>query len=198
MLAMHVLRVLPKCRTLPEIVDLEVVEGLVMPPEKTYRLEEIIARLGPSETDGRLKKALQTALASSYDRSEQTGIRVNPSRSWYAERRAVAEEICSFVAARKSVIFADEGHFREDVSDNSRLIPFLERDGQYWGRPLNSEVAIREVERLRDTGAEQIVFASTAFWWLDYYAELHKYLRSHYRCVQENDHVVVFELAHDA
>ena len=33
-----------------------------------------------------------------------------------------------------------------------------------------------------------------AFWWLEYYTGLHRYLRTWYRCLLENERVVVFDL----
>ncbi|MDP8922821.1 MAG: hypothetical protein M3O34_08090 [Chloroflexota bacterium] len=75
-----------------------------------------------------------------------------------------------------------------------RAIPFLERDGQYWGKPPDDATAIRELERLRQSGARFIVFGWPAFWWLDHYAEFHRHLRSRFRCLLENDRVVVFDL----
>ncbi len=197
MLRLHLAGALPKCKTLPKAIDLGAVERLVMSAERRYRLEDMIGRLGTSDTDLAIKRSLEKALAASDDRSVEGASELSGSRSWYAKRRAVVEEVSVFLKAHASVIFADDDHFRDDVSDNERLIPFLERNGQYWGRPPSSAVAIRELERLRDAGAERIVFASTAFWWLDYYSELRDYLRSHYRCVRENDDVIAFALETD-
>jgi hypothetical protein len=39
-----------------------------------------------------------------------------------------------------------------------------------------------------------IVFAWLAFWWLDHYPGLNRYLRSRYRCVVHNERVAVFDL----
>ena len=76
-----------------------------------------------------------------------------------------------------------------------RQIPFLERNGKYWGRPVDSAAAIQELERLRIEGANYIVFAWPAFWWLDYYSEFHRYLLARYPCNLENDRLVVFDLS---
>jgi hypothetical protein len=65
--------------------------------------------------------------------------------------------------------------------------------GQYGGPPPDDATAIRELERLRQSGASFIVFARPAFWWLDYHAAL-CHLRSAFRCVLENDRLVVFDL----
>lgn len=39
-----------------------------------------------------------------------------------------------------------------------------------------------------------IAFRWPAFWWIEYYCGLHRYLRSYFRCMLENDCVVVFDL----
>ncbi|HEX8249128.1 MAG TPA: hypothetical protein VF599_13205, partial [Pyrinomonadaceae bacterium] len=75
-----------------------------------------------------------------------------------------------------------------------RSLPFLEKEGKYWGPPPDDETAIIEMERLRQSGAAFIVFAWNAFWWFDYYKEFDKHLRSKYRCVLENERLVVFVL----
>ncbi len=80
------------------------------------------------------------------------------------------------------------------VFADRRGIPFLERDGQYWGRPADDETAIRELERLRQSGAGCIVFAWPAFWWLDHYSRLSDHLRTRYRCARENDRLIAFDL----
>lgn len=67
-------------------------------------------------------------------------------------------------------------------------------DGEGSGPPPNDEEAIRRLGDLRREGAHFIAFAWPAFWWLNYYAGLHQHLRSNFRCVVENDRLVVFDL----
>jgi hypothetical protein len=75
-----------------------------------------------------------------------------------------------------------------------RVVPFLEHEGLFWGKPEDDAVAIQELERLRTSGASFMVFAWPAFWWLDYYSGLHQHLRSNFRCVLENERLVIFDL----
>jgi hypothetical protein len=91
-------------------------------------------------------------------------------------------------------ILVDEEQMREYMPASYRAVPFLERDGVYWGPPPDDKTAIRELDRLKQSGAQFIVFAWMAFWWLHYYAGLNTYLRSHYPCLIENDRVVGFDL----
>ena len=115
--------------------------------------------------------------------------------TWWSRIYHVIQEVTSLIPPGDMFILVDEDQWEtsEDIAGRRRL-PFLERDGQYWGPPPDDETAIRELERLRQAGATFIVFGWPAFWWLDYYAGLHHHLRSEYRCVLENDRLVVFSL----
>jgi hypothetical protein len=81
-----------------------------------------------------------------------------------------------------------------EVTNGLRALPFPERNGVYWGEPPDDDTAIREFERLHQAGARFMVFAWPAFWWLDFYTGLHQHLRSTFRCVFENDRLIVFDL----
>jgi hypothetical protein len=74
-------------------------------------------------------------------------------------------------------------------------MPFIERDGQYFGPPPDDDTASSELERMRRGGASFIVFAWTAFWWLNHYARFAAHLRGTYRRVLESDRLIVFDLA---
>ena len=112
---------------------------------------------------------------------------------WLSHQMAVAtQEITSVVQAGDAFILVDQDELRGVIARHA--LPFLERDGQYWGPPPDDATAIREFERLRQAGATSMVVAWPAFWWLDYYAELHRHLRSNFRCVLENERLVVFDL----
>jgi polysaccharide pyruvyl transferase WcaK-like protein len=104
------------------------------------------------------------------------------------------QDITQVIPEGQDLILVDECRWGTEVAAGHRVIPFLEKDGQYWGQPADDGTAIRELERLRQAGAGFMVFAAPAFWWLEYYAGLHAHLRSKFRCVLENDRLVVFDL----
>jgi hypothetical protein len=78
--------------------------------------------------------------------------------------------------------------------DQCQSIPFLEKDGIYWGAPADDGTAIQEFNRLHRAGVNFIVFGWSAFWWFDYYTEFVRYLRTKFRCVLDNERLVVFDL----
>ncbi|MBM4464923.1 MAG: glycosyltransferase [Chloroflexi bacterium] len=127
------------------------------------------------------------------------GVEADPDKwkrnSWPHRLHQAIQEISAFVPPGDAFILVDGDLWgAPEVLAGRRRIPFLERDGQYWGPPADDDTAICELERLRRSGASFIVFAWPAFWWLDHYAGLHRHLRSAYRCALENDRLVVFDL----
>jgi hypothetical protein len=105
-----------------------------------------------------------------------------------------AEEIAALVPPLDDFILVDDGELQDMIAAGRRALPFLERDGQYWGNPEDDLTAIRELERMRRSGVNFLVFAWPAFWWLDHYAEFRHYLRSEFRCALANDRLVAFDL----
>jgi hypothetical protein len=122
-------------------------------------------------------------------------IEVWRKNTWWHRLHLLLQDITNLIPLAEIFILVDEEQlgFSETISGRHR-IPFLEKDGHYWGAPPDNETAIRELERLRQSGANFIVFAWTAFWWLDFYSEFHYYLRTKFRRVMENERLVIFDL----
>ena len=114
----------------------------------------------------------------------------------YLQRMVVLdEELTPLIPPGQRYILVDMNEWGSgQLLDNRQSIPFLEKDGMYWGAPPDDATAIKEFERLHYAGASFIVFGWPAFWWLDYYAEFARYLRTKFRCVLENERLVVFDL----
>jgi glycosyltransferase involved in cell wall biosynthesis len=73
-------------------------------------------------------------------------------------------------------------------------IPFLENSGQYWGSPPDDATAIKELERLRDHGAQFIVFWWTQFWLLESLTGFRDHLRSQFALETKGNHLAIFDL----
>jgi SAM-dependent methyltransferase len=106
----------------------------------------------------------------------------------------ITPQILTLVPVEDTFILVDQDVFRNELVIERRVLPFTERDGQYWGPPADDISAIQELERLRRSGANFMVFAWPAFWWLDHYSGLNRYLRSKFQCRLESELVVVFDL----
>ena len=112
-----------------------------------------------------------------------------------AERlRRAAAEVAALVPPGETLILVGGAELENMVAAGRRALPFLERDGQYWGNPPDDRTAIRELERMRRAGACFLVFAWPALWWLEHYAGFLRHVRAEFSCVLENERVVVFDL----
>ncbi|HMF18187.1 MAG TPA: glycosyltransferase [Gemmataceae bacterium] len=151
--------------------------------------------------DERLQRQL-----SSYDRyttiikehCHALGIKIDPvswkSNSWWHRLQIAVQEIAALIPSGTRFILVDQDEWGLDVTNNRRPIPFLERDGTYWGPPPDDATAIREFERLRSQGASFLVFAWPAFWWIEHYSGFFSYLRSRFACALQNSRLTVFDL----
>jgi hypothetical protein len=105
------------------------------------------------------------------------------------------DELASLVSHDEPFILVDLQEWEgSEALAGLRHWPFLERDGQYWGNPVDDETAIQDLDRLRSAGAAVIVFAWHAFWWFDHYRKFYQYVCTNFRRVLGNEHLVAFDL----
>ena len=112
--------------------------------------------------------------------------------TWRLIRRTLAllRDLAQVIPPGAQLVLVDD----QMLGTEQWALPFVERDGVWWGRPADDATAITEVERLRASGIRFMAFAWPAFWWLDHYTGFHRYLRSRHHCVLDNPTVVVFDL----
>ncbi|HEX8475252.1 MAG TPA: sulfotransferase [Pyrinomonadaceae bacterium] len=117
------------------------------------------------------------------------------ANEWMHRLMQASEEICEVIPGGETFILVDEQGFGNEFGGGRLRLPFLEREGQYWGAPPDDETAIRELERMRrERGANFIAFGWPSFWWLDYYKQLHLHLRANFRCTLDTERMIVFDL----
>jgi 2-polyprenyl-3-methyl-5-hydroxy-6-metoxy-1,4-benzoquinol methylase len=116
------------------------------------------------------------------------------TEGWVKRARHAAQELATIIGPGEPFILIDEDQIRTELGPAHRILPFPERDGQYWGPPSDDAAALAEFERLRQRGAMFVVVAWPAFWWLDFYAGLARELRSRYPCLVDDERLVVFDL----
>jgi glycosyltransferase involved in cell wall biosynthesis len=112
---------------------------------------------------------------------------------WTDKLALAAEEIAGCVPSGADLILLDEDQLRHGMDlRGRRALPFLERDGAYFGPPGDDDAAVAELERLLRAGATHVVAAWPAFWWLDFYPGLRHALDTRFRRVLDNSRVVVW------
>ncbi len=109
--------------------------------------------------------------------------------------RLAMQAIAGLITPKDRFVLVDQDKWDgQEIVKASRRFHFLHRNGAYGGLPANDQAAIQEVERLRDAGARLIAFGWQAFWYLDYYPELGRWLRTTFPCVLSTEDVVAFDL----
>jgi len=121
-------------------------------------------------------------------------IRRKPQKTDASRMDRTRKEIQKLIPFSARIILVDEEQIRASLG-RKNILPFLEKQGTYWGAPDDDTTAIRELERMREDGAQFIVFIWSTFWWLKHYQQLELHLRSRYLCVQENEHLIAFNLS---
>jgi cephalosporin hydroxylase/glycosyltransferase involved in cell wall biosynthesis len=117
------------------------------------------------------------------------------SRSWTYQQLLAIQELAERVPPECTFLLVDEHDWLPSESIlGRRRLPFLERNGQFWGAPEDDVQAIDELERMRREGAGFIVFTSAAFWWLDFYTGLRNHLLLNFRRVLDNERIVIYDL----
>jgi hypothetical protein len=120
--------------------------------------------------------------------------RAGNTHLWMQQLERATQTLADLLPPDASCILVDQDTIGYRILGSCRHIPFLERDGQYWGLPADGDTAIREFERLREHGAEFIIFTWPAFWWLEVYPTFHSHLQHTCRHQLTSEDLVVFDL----
>src|SRR5687767_7002879 len=109
-------------------------------------------------------------------------------------RTRAEAEVRSVVGPGDTLILMDEDQTNLLAGGPSRILPFVEKDGAYFGMPESDDHAVAELERLRGRGARYLVVAPPTFWALTYYKGLSEHLSGRYRRVLSNDRIMIYDL----
>jgi hypothetical protein len=103
----------------------------------------------------------------------------------------------SVVPAGATVLVASKGDDELLLLEGRIGWHFPQVDGGVYSghHPADSAEAIRKLEKLRRRGATFFVLPTSAFWWLDHYAEFAAHLTEKYRVALRNaDACLIFDL----
>jgi predicted O-methyltransferase YrrM len=120
---------------------------------------------------------------------------VTPSAQlWNLRQERAREMLDGVLAATDRYALADYDRADALWLEDRRSVPLVVRNGVSWGAPESSEEAIGELQRCTRDGIAAFVTLWPSFWWRDFYAPLFTSLRKRYRCVVDNDLLLVFRL----
>jgi predicted O-methyltransferase YrrM len=113
---------------------------------------------------------------------------------WHHRFLLSKQELEAMVPHDQSVILAGETWWGDELLLDRPILPFTEKEGQYWGDPADDAAALAELEKLTQRGARFFAFGWPTFWWLPHYKGLIEELTRRGRKALDNDRMVVFEL----
>jgi glycosyltransferase involved in cell wall biosynthesis len=116
--------------------------------------------------------------------------------AWEYRFKAASKQLRKMVSPEDTVILVDDQQCDQKMLRVKKTLPFLEKNGLYAGPPDGDRQAISELERMRDVGANFLVFMWPSFWWLNHYSGFHEYLVSRYSCVLQDNNLIAFDLGH--
>ncbi|MGH7179448.1 MAG: glycosyltransferase family 2 protein [Tepidisphaeraceae bacterium] len=106
-----------------------------------------------------------------------------------------SETIEKHVPTGESFILIDDSQLGlGNTFRGRRVLPMIERDGQYWGPPADDSEAIRQLDRLVDSGIKWLVFGWPSYWWLDQYWQFRIHVERRFALRANTPHVLVYQL----
>jgi SAM-dependent methyltransferase len=103
---------------------------------------------------------------------------VRPARPQDLDRLQEARRmLIQKIPTDEPFILVDEEQIRSSLP-HTRIVPFLEKNGAWWGPPPDEATAVSELKRLRGAGAKHIAFIWSTAWWLEHYKALHDFLQT--------------------
>jgi succinoglycan biosynthesis protein ExoV len=155
-------------------------------------LDSAVERLTGLLEDVKLRRWDRCVEGSDRLRAEPDVLREVP---WLHRMQQALEEVAAAIPRGATFIMVDEERWGGgQVLAGRNSLPFMEREGAYWGLPPASDIAVQELERLRAAGARYIVFMEPSFWWLEYYAGLRDHLEQRYEMTVQSPNIKVFAL----
>lgn len=114
--------------------------------------------------------------------------------SWWHRIERACTSIVAAVPDEGAFVLIDEDQWgARPLISGRRVVPFTERQGEYWGPPSDSASAIAEAERHRLDGCEHVCVAWSSRWILEHYADFGTHLFDTARSVHTSNDCTIFD-----
>lgn len=119
-----------------------------------------------------------------------------PVVDWLMRQERALAELRGAIPSGSKVILVnnDEWGCEAEALPMLHVVPFLERNGRFWGPPATSAEALSELERMRAGGAQYLAVSWNAFWWLEHYRTFSEHLDQRTMRLLATDTIVIFQL----
>jgi pyruvyltransferase len=170
----------------------------VIAPDVTFAalLENIpaFARPGIDQIKERLRGTVKAILELHRPPSaRELADKATAQAEWREQLRRLQFTTARHIPPGSLVVIADDDQLRFDLRF-IRTVPFLERNGTYWGPPGSDTDAIAELERLVMLGAEWFVIAWPMYWLLDRFDTFARYLTEHFETRARDQSVMILHV----
>ena len=162
-------------------------------------LDQVIHSIGPLTRPG--LQDVRSALRASISEIQES-IRPLSAEEIQAKREAAADWqhhllelqtiIADIIPQGARVVVADEEQLRGSLS-RIEGIPFVERDGIYWGPPGSATEAIDEIQKQHQRGVSWLIIAWPMFWILEKYPGFSAFVHNHFESRHQSAIVRIFQ-----
>lgn len=114
--------------------------------------------------------------------------------TWATLTERFRDEVASVIPLGARFVLIDDSTLGIDDLSGRSAIPFLERDGEYYGAPEDGAQAVEELARQASRGVRHLAIGWPSFWWLDEYPELARHLHARWHRLAATEAAIVYEL----
>jgi hypothetical protein len=164
-------------------------------PQKVAGLQQRLFVAGHELPEAVLKLEQQHSAAGSVSTTPEPAS-PPPVADWLLRQQRAIAELREVIPTGSTVILVNNDEWGCEAREmpTLRVLPFLERDGRFWGPPANNAEALSELARLRSGGAGYLAVTWNAFWWLEHYRAFGDHLNQRATRVRASDTVIIFQL----
>jgi pyruvyltransferase len=162
-------------------------------------LDEVINAIDHSPRPGLepIKSSLRSSLTQIKDSirpltEHELQAKQNAAADWQRRLAELQRVTADIIPNDACVVVADEEQLRTALT-GIRSIPFLEREGLYWGSPGSAEEAIAQIQREVQRGASWFMIAWPMFWMLEKYPAFADHLRENFECRHDSVAACIFQ-----
>jgi len=182
MIGLYLEGALEKCATFPHAFSVKaLLEMNLSGFYEIRRVDELITALGPGEAHAPMTSALTAS--------------VNRAKQYFDLVHKAALHVTRYIPPDEPCLLLDEEWIRRYMGFGRRVLPFTERNGQYDGPPKDDDAAIAEFHRLVSKGGKYFVYWPQCRWWAECYGNFFAYLRRNFRCLIEDESILILDLS---
>lgn len=114
--------------------------------------------------------------------------------SWFHRLDRAVKDVMSAVPLGSKLVLVDGNTWGVGREFEGRTVrPFLDKFGVDWGPPAADQMAINQLQFLRERDVQFLVIAWPCFWWLDEFTIFSKCLNEIATCVIRNEAVIIYD-----